>query len=195
MTKIYFIRHCEPNFNNHHDLTRELSEKGMADTRLVTEYLWDKNICAVLSSNYKRAVDTVKPFADSIGLPVITEPDFRERQVDGEWIEDFNSFAKNQWADFDFKLSGGESLREVQERNIRALKAVLTDYEGKNVAIGSHGTALSTIINHYVPSFGHENFRKIQGIMPWIVIFSFEKNTCLSIEAFDPFSKEKEELL
>ena len=72
MTKVYFIRHCEPNFNNHHGLTRELSEKGMADTRLVTEYLWDKNICVVLSSNYKRAVDTVKPFADSLGLPVIT---------------------------------------------------------------------------------------------------------------------------
>ena len=195
MTKIYFIRHCEPNFNNHHDLTRGLSEKGMADTALVMEFLADKDISAVLSSNYKRAVDTVKPFADSLGLPVITEPDFRERQVDGEWIEDFNSFARNQWADFDFKLSGGESLREVQERNIRALKAVLTDYEGKNVAIGSHGTALSTIINYYVPSFGHENFKKIKGIMPWIVIFSFEKNACLSIEAYDPFSKEKEELL
>ncbi len=195
MTKIYFIRHCEPNFNNHHDLTRELSDKGTADTRLVTEYLWDKNISAVLSSNYKRAVDTVKPFADSLGLPVITEPDFRERQVDGGWIEDFNSFARNQWADFDFKLSGGESLREVQERNIRALKAVLSDYEGKNVAIGSHGTALSTIINYYVPSFGHENFRKIKGIMPWIVAFSFERDTCISIEAYDPFTKEKEELL
>ena len=195
MTKVYFIRHCEPNFNNHHDLTRELSEKGMADTRLVTEYLWDKNICVVLSSNYKRAVDTVKPFADSLGLPVITEPNFRERQVDGGWIEDFNSFAKNQWADFDFKLSGGESLREVQERNIRALKAVLSDYEGKNVVIGSHGTALSTIINYFSPNFGCSDFIRIKGIMPWIVVFSFDGKVCTCIEGYDPFRKEMKRIL
>jgi len=39
--------------------------------------------------------------------------------VGNVWIEDFNSFAKKQWEDFDYKLSDGESLREVQNRNIK----------------------------------------------------------------------------
>lgn len=34
MTNIYFIRHAEPNFNNHDDETRELTEKGMNDRHL-----------------------------------------------------------------------------------------------------------------------------------------------------------------
>ncbi|WP_277935312.1 hypothetical protein [Parablautia muri] len=42
--------------------------------------------------------------------------DFRERKIKNEWIEDFNGFCKKQWEDFNFKLSKGESLLEVQRR-------------------------------------------------------------------------------
>ena len=42
MTELYFIRHCQPNYENHDDLTRELSPKGQADTGLVTGYLRDR---------------------------------------------------------------------------------------------------------------------------------------------------------
>ena len=63
MTNIYFVRHAEPNYNNHDDLTRELSPKGMTDRELVTAFLADKQVDIVLSSPYKRAVDTVTHFA------------------------------------------------------------------------------------------------------------------------------------
>ena len=68
MTKVYFIRHAEPNYNNRDDMTRELSAKGMVDRELVTQFLSEKNIEIVLSSPYKRAVDTVAHLADSKGL-------------------------------------------------------------------------------------------------------------------------------
>lgn len=98
--------------------------------------------------------------------------DFRERKVDSIWIEDFASFSKAQWDDFDYKLSDGESLNEVQNRNISALNNVLEKYQDKNIAIGSHGTALSTIINYYDKSFGYEDFERIRTVMPWIVEFT-----------------------
>ncbi|WP_277935306.1 histidine phosphatase family protein [Parablautia muri] len=44
MTTIYFVRHAAPNFHNHDDLTRELTDKGLKDRRCVTEFLWDKGI-------------------------------------------------------------------------------------------------------------------------------------------------------
>ena len=31
ITTVYFVRHAEPNYNNHDDRLRELSEKGMED--------------------------------------------------------------------------------------------------------------------------------------------------------------------
>ena len=56
MTNVYFVRHEQPNYENHDDLTRELTENGLQDRKLVTEYLRDKEIHAVLSSPFKRMV-------------------------------------------------------------------------------------------------------------------------------------------
>ena len=188
MTKVYFVRHAEPNYNNRYDMSRELSAKGMVDRELVTRFLADKNIEVVLSSPFKRAFDTVVHFADSKGLNIEIIDDFRERKVDSIWIEDFVSFSKAQWDDFDYKLSDGESLNEVQSRNISALNNVLEKYQDKNIAIGSHGTALSTIINYYDKSFGYEDFERIRTVMPWIVEFTFQNAECVSIKYVELFT-------
>ena len=184
------MRHAQPNFDNHDDMTRELSEKGLADCKLVTDFLSDKHIHAVLSSPYKRAVDTVRQFADSIDVEVITMDALRERRVDSEWIEDFDGFCKRQWSDFDYKLSDGESLGEVQSRNIAALRGILVEYADKNIVIGTHGTALSTIINYYDSSFGYERFCEIKALMPWIVCMEFDGQTNISIQMTDLFQRK-----
>ena len=155
MTHIYFVRHAQPNYDNHDDFSRELSEKGLEDRKLATAFLEDKNIDVVLSSPYLRSVDTVKHFADKYGFEIKAIEDFRERKIDSIWIEDFNGFCKKQWDDFAYKLSDGESLGEVQKRNVSVLNQVLSAYEGKNIVVGSHGTALSTIVNYYQPDFGY----------------------------------------
>ena len=189
MTTIYFVRHAEPNYKNHNDMSRELSAKGMEDRRLVTKFLTDKNIDVVLSSPFKRAVDTVHEFAECKGLDIGIVNDFRERRVDSIWIEDFTAFCKAQWADFDYKLSDGECLSEVQKRNIAALNDVLVKYKGKNIVVGSHGTALSTIVNYYDKSFGYSEFEKIKGLMPWVVRFTFRNDICIDIQRFNLFEQ------
>lgn len=181
MTNIYFVRHAEPNYSNHDDRQRELTAKGMEDRKRVTEYFRGIPVDAVLSSPYRRAVDTVSDFAQSRGYQIEMIEDFRERKVDSGWIENFNEFAREQWEDFNYKLSDGETLREVQVRNIRALMEVLEKYNGKTVVIGSHGTALSMIINYFYNDFGFLEFEQIRSLMPWIVHFQFEGNSLLQI--------------
>ena len=189
-TIVYFVRHAEPNFNNHDDMSRELSEKGLKDRSLVTEFLKDMQIDAVLSSPFKRAVDTVQEFTEKQGMAIEVIEDFRERRIDSGWIEDFKGFCKKQWEDFEYKLSDGECLSEVQKRNIGALKDVLKRYEGKNVVVGSHGTALSTIINYYDNSFGHAQFEEIRGLMPWVVQVSFDGDVCVEIRTYNVFENQ-----
>lgn len=184
MTQIYFVRHAEPNYTNHDDMTRELSPKGLEDRLLVTDFLRDKGVTAVLSSPYRRAVDTVRPFADEAGLPVILISDFRERRITDAWIDDFNAFARMQWADFSYSLPGGESLRQVQRRCVDALKRVLLDYDGQCVVIGGHGTAISAVLNYYRPSFGYESFEAIRCVMPWIVRLDFDGMQFIKMESF-----------
>lgn len=187
MTTIYFVRHAEPNYENHDDRTRELSPKGMRDRKLVTKFLSDKQVDAVLSSPYKRAVDTVSEFAESRNLAIRIMEDFRERRIDSEWIEDFSSFSRAQWEDFDYKLSDGECLREVQERNIRALNCVLKEYQDRTIAVGSHGTVLGTIVNYYDKRFGYQEFDRIRALMPWIVRFTFDGKSCVDMEQYNLF--------
>ena len=62
MTIIYFVRHAKPDWSVHIDATRPLTEQGLRERALVTEYLLDKGVDLVFSSPYKRAVDTVKHF-------------------------------------------------------------------------------------------------------------------------------------
>lgn len=187
MTTVYFVRHAEPNYSNHDDELRELTEKGLGDCKLVTEYLSDKSIDVVLSSPYKRSVDTVMDFANRYSIEIERIDDFRERKVDSEWIEDFTGFCKRQWADFNYKYTDGETLAEVQKRNISALKQVLEQFENKNIVIGSHGTALSTIINYYDPTYGFEDFDKIRCLMPWIMKFTFVGKKLIDMESVNVF--------
>lgn len=186
-TVVYFVRHAEPNYDNHDDRNRELSPKGIRDRSLVTTFLKDKKIDIVLSSPYKRAIDTIGEFSDNSGFEIEMVEDFRERKVEDIWIDDFTSFCKAQWADFSYKLAAGESLGEVQKRNIAALEKVLNKYNGKTIVVGSHGTALSTIINYYDHTFGYEEFEKIRALMPWVVKFVFEDGKCLEIEQYNVF--------
>ena len=92
MTHLYYVRHAQPDYSVHDDLTRPLTEKGMRDCALVTDFLTDKSIDRVFSSPYKRAVDTVQPFAAQAHLPVTLIDDLRERRIDSVWIDDFESF-------------------------------------------------------------------------------------------------------
>ncbi len=62
MTTIYFVRHAKPDYQNHNDRLRELTEKGLEDSRSVTAFLSDKKIDLIFSSPYRRAIDTIKNF-------------------------------------------------------------------------------------------------------------------------------------
>ena len=146
MMKVYFVRHAEPDFSNHNDMLRPLTPKGLQDRKLVTAFFDDKDIDVVISSPFKRAIDTVKDFADKHRFGIETVDDFRERKIGNSWIENFPDYSKRQWADFDYKLEDGESLKEVQNRNIKALNDVLNDHKGKNVVvIGGGNTAMDSV--------------------------------------------------
>lgn len=184
MTNIYFVRHAQPNYTNHNDRERELTKKGEKDAKVVMEFLADKAIDKIFSSPFKRAVDTIRPFAETYGYKIQLCERFCERRVDSIWVEDFETFARNQWKDFTYKLSDGESLEEVQKRNIEELDVLLTQCENQNLVVGTHGTSLSMIWNYYDSSFGYEDFQRIRHFMPWIVKMSFEQKHCIQIKEF-----------
>jgi 2,3-bisphosphoglycerate-dependent phosphoglycerate mutase len=188
MTTIYFIRHAESDILVRDGRIRPLTVKGLADRKLVTEYLQDKYISTALSSPFKRAIDTIADFANNNGLKIEIIEDFREQKSSTGMGRDNPShyaFLEQQWADFSYTVSDGENLSNVQKRNIEALNDVLMRYEDKNIVIGTHGTALSTIINYYDNTYGFNDFMSMVNIQPWVVKMLFNKNCCNNIEKID----------
>ncbi len=195
MRTVWFVRHAEPNIENHVDSERDLTPKGWEDARLVTGFFADRPIDLLLCSPYRRSVQTVSDLSQTVGLPIEIVDDFRERKVGNAWIENFAVFAQKQWENFSYHLPGGESLQEVQTRNIQALKVVFRRWpDSQNIVVGSHGTALSTVINYYRPSFGYEDFVRLAK-MPWVVEFRFEGENCRQIVSHDLFAGTWEKVL
>jgi len=123
-------------------------------------------------------MDTIAEAARYSGQDIRTDERLRERESapGGNCRELF----RRRWADFDWHEPGGESLRSVQRRNIAALTDILTDARDKNIVIGTHGTALSTILNYYDPSFGCDDFLRAIDWMPNIIALKFDGTKYLS---------------
>ena len=172
MTKIYFVRHAQPDFSHYNDMTRPLTEEGKKDAKEVTEFFKNVKIDAFYCSPYKRSVDTIKGAAEFHKKEIVTDMRLREREK-GANGNNHGMFQK-RWADHDYHEDGGESISMVQKRNMEALKEILRDNAGKTLVIGTHGTALSTILNYYDSCFGCDDFLRIIDWMPYIIELDFE---------------------
>jgi 2,3-bisphosphoglycerate-dependent phosphoglycerate mutase len=188
MTMVYFIRHAESDTSVRDGRIRPLTPKGFKSRAVVADFLQSKKIDVLLSSPFKRAVDTISGFSEISGLSVIIDEDFREQKSSSDMRRDnpnFRVFLERQWLDFEYSFSDGECLRDVQKRNISALNKALTEYANKNIAIGTHATALSVIINHYDNTYGFKDFENMEHKLPWAVKMEFEGLNCIEIEQID----------
>ena len=184
MTTVYFVRHAQSDASVQDPFLRPLTEQGLRDRRLVTEFLSGREVAALFSSPYKRAVDTLADFAEKRGLPVQTAEDFREHETISDSYPDENyfPFIQKYWEDPAYKVPGDESLEELQQRNVRVLETVLEAYPGKTVAIATHGMALSAVLNFYDAAYGYEDFLSMVKIKPWVVKLTFQGKQFLGWE-------------
>lgn len=190
MTHIFLVRHAQPDFSWEEDRTRPLTKEGIEDSKKVTELLRDKHIHCFFSSPYKRSIDTIKESALEYQKEIKIEERFRERES-GKGGNQKELFEK-RWSDFAFSEKDGETLKEVQDRNIQALMEILKEHSGKNIVIGTHGTALSTILNYYNNLFDCNDFFRIIDYMPYIVRLDFDGLDFINIEEVLIVEKEFE---
>jgi 2,3-bisphosphoglycerate-dependent phosphoglycerate mutase len=182
MTVVYFVRHAESDHQNRDEMTRGLSPRGLRDCEPITRFLSDKDIHAAYSSPYRRAIETISDFAKGQGLNIRTLDGFREWHRRGDPTVNFDDFCRRHWEDHDYRYADGESLCQVQSRNIAALERILGECKGQNVIVGTHGMALSTVIHYYDPRFGYGDFARLLPLMPMIVKLTFEGMRCVGIE-------------
>ncbi|PGB01640.1 histidine phosphatase family protein [Bacillus toyonensis] len=182
MTKIYFVRHAHSTYTKE-ERERPLSEKGHLDTENVTHLLKDEHIDVVISSPYKRAIQTVQGIANTYNLSIRIEEDLRERLLSKEPVQDFNDAMQKVWEDWTFAYEGGESNDVAQKRALLCMQNILGKYKGKNIVIGTHGNIMVLLMNYFDSKYDFQFWKTIQ--MPDVYKLTFDNNRFISAERIE----------
>ncbi|KAF1303318.1 histidine phosphatase family protein [Enterococcus saccharolyticus] len=173
MKTIYFVRHSIRDFTNKNNQEAPLTLDGSKHAEALISFFKDKTIEKIYASPYVRTLQTIQPTADFLNLEIATHSDLRERAV-GKWVDDFPSFAKKQWQDFDYHLPNGESFNQVKNRLLPVYYDILNQ-PVKNCIICGHGTALAILFHHLTQGqFTYQEFEKMQ--MPDIFKAEYEQH-------------------
>lgn len=160
-TFVLLIRHGENEFVATHRLAGRtpgvhLNDNGRTQANALVEYLAGQPIAAVYSSPLVRCVETAKPLADVLNLPVLEDLAFLEVDY-GEWQgADLRELAKlPEWRRVQhvpstFSFPRGESLREVQHRAVNGVERLQRQHPDAVVAIFAHGDVIRTTLAHYL---------------------------------------------
>jgi 2,3-bisphosphoglycerate-dependent phosphoglycerate mutase len=184
-TDVVLVRHATsvvPTPGGPDELTRPLRDTGLVQARDLAPELIALRPTAVLSSPYLRAVQTVQPTADALGLTVETRWELREWDSGIPPTPDYVRHYSHSWDHPDHVRPGGESLTALSGRMLRALTAVAEEHDGGVVLIGTHGTfAARTLL-----AAGHPIDRTFLNDMPMPAVYRVQWGDGHPIEAHGP---------
>lgn len=84
MKQIYFVRHSIRDTSVTHE-EAPLTREGHRLAKNLSSYFIDEEIQHIFSSPFQRTIDTIRPTATSLGLPIIEKQALRERKT-GSWL-------------------------------------------------------------------------------------------------------------
>lgn len=157
MAKIYLIRHGETTWNREKRLQGHLdiglNERGYWQADRLGEYLANRSVAAVVSSDLSRAVDTAKAVAKHYGLDLQYDQRLRERHyglmqgLSHDEIADKHPRNHLAWKnrEINFQPEFGESLQQFYDRVIESAVYWAKKYEGQDIAMVAHGGVLDCL--------------------------------------------------
>ena len=173
MKNIYLIRHCVAAGQSPE---APLTEQGEGQARELAEILSTVGVDRIISSPFKRAVDTFLPLAMKMSIEIETDSRLAERVLSTENLPDWFEKLKSTFDDLDLKLEGGESSREAMTRIVEVVGAVFNS-DVENTILVSHGNLLSLLLKHYDNSFGFEEWRNMSNPDVYLIKYDGQEAT------------------
>jgi broad specificity phosphatase PhoE len=142
VTTLLLVRHGETDWNADGRLQgqtdRPLSDFGRRQAQQLAEELRGEELEAVYSSDLARARETAEIVGERLGLPVVFDPDLREKDW-GTW-EGLTTVERDR---VEFV---GESTEAHQERTLRALRRISERHPGaERVLVVTHGGSMRRV--------------------------------------------------
>jgi len=157
MKILYIVRHEQTQYNadklfQGSTLDIPLIEKGEDGAEKLVGVFEGIHLDAVVSSPAKRAIDTVRPLADSKGLGIVTNELFLDRNL-GQFEGKSYSHIEEEYGNvyvylFDSRtiIPGSESVDQVHERKQKARDHLL-NMDKERIFVASHGPVIAAFCN------------------------------------------------
>nr|WP_040203630.1 histidine phosphatase family protein [Neobacillus jeddahensis] len=170
MKKIYLIRHCEAD--------GQLPEAQLTDTGIkqaldLSEFFSEIKIDRIISSPYKRAIESIQPLAKKLNVQIEIDSNLTERVLSTTNFPDWFEKLRATFADIELKFEGGESSKEAMERIVEVVEEVFSS-NNKNTIIVTHGNLLSLLLKHFNKDFGFTDWRNLRN--PDVFLLKNESN-------------------
>lgn len=155
-TIVYLIRHSEKldtklinkyNEFEQYQISREkriLSTNGEYKARVLSQKKEFENLDAIYSSNYVRAIQTAKYFAESQNIKIVVDKGFNERKYGNP--KKSIDIGRQQYFDENIKNFEGENRKEVTKRMEISFQKAIEENKGKRIAIFTHGAAMTFLL-------------------------------------------------
>ena len=175
---IYLVRHAHARWAP--DEMRPLSPEGARAAEELADHLAVHPVAHIVSSNSLRAQQTVAPLAKLLALPVVLEPDLRERRLVAPALsaqvfrgeEAFRAAVRATWEDPNFAHPGGESNAAAQARGVAALQRLRRSHSDRHMVLSTHGNLLSLILQHFDPSIDYDFWASLR--TPDVVVLTID---------------------
>lgn len=173
-TVVYISRHSQPfrnllgeyKANECEQIRNEknpLSVNGEKLAKEMSERLELKDIDALYSSHYVRAMSTAKYIAENNNIMLNVDERLGERKFGVNSIAELpKNFCEDQFRNWDYKLANGESADDVFKRISEVIIEILNKNKNKKIAIISHGTAISIMLSKWCDVILNEDTKLIE---------------------------------
>lgn len=153
---LYLVRHAHSAYCP--DEGRPLSAAGRRDALKVADILSPRlrgSNVHLVSSDYRRAWETVEPLAQALQVPILQDLRLRERSLGPAGVPNFDEAVRQSWADPEWTPTGGESYREAETRVRAAIADALAAAGPRPVVVATHGQVMTLLMTAYLPEAGY----------------------------------------
>jgi 2,3-bisphosphoglycerate-dependent phosphoglycerate mutase len=151
-TEIVLVRHAlsvPRTADGPGEFTRPLTPDGLRQAYELVDALTEPSPATVWSSPYRRAIQTVQPTAEALGLPVHTHRELREWDDGLAYTDDWEPHYDESWANPSYARPGGESLEQLRTRAVNTLRTLAHHNHGQIVLAASHGTFIAQALSGF----------------------------------------------
>jgi 2,3-bisphosphoglycerate-dependent phosphoglycerate mutase len=157
LKKIYILRHCEAEGQ---PAESQLTERGFKQALDVSEFFSEIKIDRIISSPYKRAIQSIQPLAKRLNVEIEINRQLTERVLSTKNLSDWLEKLSTTFKDIELKFEGGESSQEAMKRIVEVVEEVFNG-ESKNTIIVTHGNLMSLLLKYYNENFGFDDWQNL----------------------------------